>query len=556
MITRTIEILMVSTALAFATISCDKEKENPITEEITVPDDDEDQDIPDAEEIQDTSSVEPEKPIIYVLRERDSKYEFTNYGRAWLSRTKAGTIITSPLGCSYCMKEYPYDCPFNIGFPVMDIDKFIEDHPKRVTEKYLRKEVSDILAFANFESYGKKIHSAKITNGDDAIFINQIKKEAEEDFVSRFHIYDDVRDHVFGEVIDRCLLKTVEMKDPYKGQEDIYLDYATDLFLSQLYYCSPAIMVEECGSYIITKYTIGSRAVIQFMGNPAGSKRSAAKNEQNLETSIRSAIKYGPVGFTLGNGKDDFCFEKFTSIQATSMIYSFCYSFNNVFLPYDLYDLNQHYSADMTRFSDKDDEPVIAFPERSLLPLTYLIEESNLKEIYKEYYRTGKTGVKSLKEPCITVEVRDNQVRSILESRYGDCLFTFRTATVPSEYINDYVQEEGKRLAAMVPYLKIICRQYGQKSDDKFGCTFEEIPGMVISSDKDFTLLDNVSKYVDAKTGKTYILTESSEGKVAYTLFKDYIIEDYCLTDFIEQIPTSDAMTLESIRKDYTLIAL
>ncbi|MBQ3996891.1 MAG: hypothetical protein II637_02510, partial [Bacteroidales bacterium] len=95
-----------------------------------------------------------------------------------------------------------------------------------------------------------------------------------------------------------------------------------------------------------------------------------------------------------------------------------------------------------------------------------------------------------------------------------------------------------------------------QKSDDKFGCTFEEIPGMVISSDEDFTLLDNVSKYVDAKTGKTYILTESSEGKVAYTLFKDYIIEDYCLTDFIEQIPTSDAMTLESIRKDYTLIAL
>ncbi len=69
---------------------------------------------------------------------------------------------------------------------------------------------------------------------------------------------------------------------------------------------------------------------------------------------------------------------------------------------------------------------------------------------------------------------------------------------------------------------------------------------------------ENMSKFIDSKTGKIYLLTtvKSTGQRRAYTLHNDRVINDYVFKDLINKLPINNNIDLKSIRNNYYMVAL
>ncbi|MBR4409537.1 MAG: hypothetical protein IKT11_07460, partial [Bacteroidales bacterium] len=101
------------------------------------------------------------------------------------------------------------------------------------------------------------------------------------------------------------------------------------------------------------------------------------------------------------------------------------------------------------------------------------------------------------------------------------------------------------------------------------GCTIDQIPGLVYNLNRalptmqeienyyiggEVSIPSTLTKFVDNKTGKTYILDEFQ--RIGYTLYDQDVMDCYSGGEFVRRIPNAQNITVKDIRRNYNLIAL
>ena len=162
----------------------------------------------------------------------------------------------------------------------------------------------------------------------------------------------------------------------------------------------------------------------------------------------------------------------------------------------------------------------------------------------------------------------------------GGCVYTIlyygtkdiaypRMAFVDDECGTDYIKAEAARLKKRYPGIRVNAPSIDgvPYTGDLNWSNVEMIwdfPVIFYNEEnyseiyeKNAAIFKNAKKFIDNKTGKTYILTIGRKNeKIAYTLYSEEIISDYNFEEVINRIPLANNITLKQIRKDYQLIAL
>lgn len=146
-----------------------------------------------------------------------------------------------------------------------------------------------------------------------------------------------------------------------------------------------------------------------------------------------------------------------------------------------------------------------------------------------------------------------------------------RDVDIPTVYTTDYLREEKARLSRN--YIGIVSKVqntpgYVWPLKGK-GCTIDQIPGLVYNLNRalptmqeienyyiggEVSIPSTLTKFVDNKTGKTYILDEFQ--RIGYTLYDQDVMDCYSGGEFVRRIPNAQNITVKDIRRNYNLIAL
>lgn len=154
----------------------------------------------------------------------------------------------------------------------------------------------------------------------------------------------------------------------------------------------------------------------------------------------------------------------------------------------------------------------------------------------------------------------------------SDMIALLREAYVGSKYATGYYEEEAARIKNLYPGIKVTvdpdCSFYSIPKEDYDDVTITWDYSVVLYDEENYSdvyekntaIFKDAKKFIDNKTGKTYILTtariSSAMEKIAFTLYSEEIISDYGFEEIIDSMPLANNMTLKRIKKDYKLIAL
>ena len=146
-----------------------------------------------------------------------------------------------------------------------------------------------------------------------------------------------------------------------------------------------------------------------------------------------------------------------------------------------------------------------------------------------------------------------------------------RDVDLPTVYTADYLRAEKARLSRT--YSGIVTKVqntpgYVWPVSGK-GCTIDQIPRLNYIYDRSLPTIREIeayykggevfipstlTKFVDNKTGKTYILDEFQ--RIGYTLYDQDVMDCYSGGEFVRRIPDAKNITVKDIRRNYKLIAL
>ncbi|MDT3357475.1 MAG: hypothetical protein LIR35_07835 [Bacteroidota bacterium] len=146
-----------------------------------------------------------------------------------------------------------------------------------------------------------------------------------------------------------------------------------------------------------------------------------------------------------------------------------------------------------------------------------------------------------------------------------------RDVDLPTVYTADYLRAEKARLSRT--YSGIVTKVqntpgYVWPVSGK-GCTIDQIPRLNYIYDRSLPTIREIeayykggevfipstlTKFVDNKTGKTYILDEFQ--RIGYTLYDQDVMDCYSGGEFVRRIPNAQNITVKDIRRNYNLIAL
>lgn len=645
---KTVTALLIITAISIAAISCEKESEkNNLKRIVKYP-------------------LFSEANREFVIQERDPQHPLTNYHElvSGHMKTKSDPGLDSYLGYSFKNIDYPLDSPMNIGFPVLDINKYKNDHPDYYSNIPYKNGDSHFVTFYTFDRYDVKKNDTHKVNGGFNLNFPIFKIGAKAAYKRVWQMSESsINEHVYGEYTSYFFDRKYEVLLPAKREN--LLDYLSDGFKNYVYYSAPADLIKSYGCFVISQYYTGAQASILYRGDYTEHSLTKAEDiEREFERTISGTIKKdkmeasidGNVGFTISNSNSTSSSNKFANIEISARTIGgipLYYSFSS---PKDICSVNYDFSSWCNSLSNQANLTIASIPDNSLIPITDFIEEENLKSEIKNYCESNISPVNRLYEPCLTVvlqRINDNYVSAdlILDTRYtnvdkdkvdryhilkeevpssempiyikklqntfpylkikvetnpdvafvavsendpnlhfgildfggivwtvlfyggnesSDMIALLREAYVGSKYATGYYEEETARLNNLYPGIKVTvdpdCSFYSIPKEDYDDVTIDY--SVVLYDEENYSdvyekntaIFKDAKKFIDNKTGKTYILTKarisSAMEKIAFTLYSEEIISDYGFEEIIDSMPLANNMTLKRIKKDYKLIAL
>lgn len=526
----------------------------------------------------DVNSVESGYDKI-ILQERNVNYPMSNYQQHKLQESETRALNTTNfdnfIGRSFRLNEYPYEDGMNVGYPIIDMDKYLSDYPYAVNNPPVKRSQTDLYAFSNYNRYEQKVNKKKTISGglnlDFKVFSIGAKKKSTKVFIG-----SDVQENkrVHGELSVKFYDRYYELNIPTSTREEILDKYLFKGFTDKLYSNSIDEILDIYGGFVLVKFLTGGQAYALYDAEYKGDTHNEeSTSEKSLEAEMKATINLQDVGgaqtkssadgqpyqhFRLGRpaGTGESQSELFKTIAFSVRTIGGIPAYGHFTVPKEIDEVNFDLTKWCNSLSNKEELTIIELPEKSLIPITDFIEEDNLKEAFYHYYEFGSKPDDEctfLQEPCISIRtIFYNQQIAVYETsmktRYGNCI-VLRRASMWGMDSSAYVWQEAARIGSIFPNLKI----------EGMPTYYQALKGRVVPIDNinEFNL-DNMSKFIDSKTGKTYLLTtvQSTGKKRAYTLYNDRVINDYIFKDIINALPVNDTIDLKSIRDNYYMVAL
>ncbi|GHV18536.1 hypothetical protein FACS1894169_15280 [Bacteroidia bacterium] len=520
-----------------------------------------------------------------ILQERSVDYPVSDYAAFKLEKvqtkaTKSSTDETNFkdfIGHSFRLDEYPYEDGRNIGFPVIDMKKYLSDFPNAVTTPPVKNSNTFFESYAGYERYEEKINKTKtVSSGfklDFKVFSIGSKKKRTEVFLG-----SDIQEskHVSGELSVMFYDRHYQFNVPTSTREDIFEKYIDKEFTDKLYRNSTDEILKYYGGFVLIKFLTGGQAYALYDAEyKSNTHNEESKSEKDLNTEINATIDLKDKGqsesqtkntrsnetykqFNLGRtpGTGSFETNSFKKIRFSVRTIGGLPGFTQFTAPKEIDEVTFNLTNWCNSLSNKQELTIVELPQESLIPLADFIEEDNLKEAFYRYYELGNKSANEftyLQEPCISIRmVFYNQqmacYETSLKTRYGDYIALRRATMFPME-AQTYLKEETTRIGKIFPNLKI-------EGMPKYYLTLSR--AAVPSDDLNEFNTDSMTKFIDSQTGKIYLLTtvKSTGQKRAYTLYNDRIVDDYVFKTLINKLPTNNNVDLKSIRKNYYIVAL
>lgn len=515
-----------------------------------------------------------ESDKVVVIRERDPDYPFTDYSAMPTTCNNIHVVPTGELnfkdflGRSFKTEYYPFESARNIGFPVIALDKFLNDYKFMYQSVPIKESNISYYSFADFERYETKSKIQNIVNKGFQLNCLLFKIGTKKKYTEIFKLsLSNANECAYGELNIKFCDRKYELFIPNNMKDILFSKYLHSDFIRQTYYSTPLELMKNYGGFILTKFMSGGKAIAMFK-----SEKATATSETERETGMDSEISASIISkssdnndsnddptsadIQLGIGRTT---EKFESISSTFSKMQFSVCTIGGLSPYTQFTVAKELCAPVINLSGWSNslgyETNLAIAELiddSLIPIVEAIEEENIREQMIKLYSSDITLTsQSFEEPTIVFSYRriygGTQYYTDLRTRYNN-LILLRTLFVPDSDPMQYYDEEIARLDNIFPHLAI-------EYSPTLGAIFPESFRHEETSQFDTSLM---SKYVDPESGKTYLLTQETltGEKLAYTVYDRTIINDYGLAELIESLPVANINDKMEIRASYRIIAL
>lgn len=518
---------------------------------------------------------------IIVLRERDKSHPLTDYStiRPKHTTTRADLSVNDFIGRGFKVEIYPFENAQNVGFPVINMEKFIAEKPNFYQSVPVKESFSKYESFYGFDRYENKINSTSIVTTGLALDFKIFKIGAQETIKNIFKCSDvQLDESVFGELGIKFYDRKYQLYIPSSSQKDIYRNYLCKDFTKELYYTTPDEIIQNYGGFVLTQFISGAQATALYCGQYIEySHDKDLQRETNLNTEISASIgvKEGAKtrtrsesiepyqGILIGRrpGSSMSTTKKFRNIKFSLRTLGGLPSYSQFTVPKDINSMVFDLSLWSKSLENTSNLTIADLPKGSLIPLSDFVEEDNLKEAFYDYYKKGSNAKISLiQEPHLEIRMvyYSNGAHSIWETnlitRYGEKIHLRSTFMFAGEMIY-YVHEEADRVSALFPGLKVEADYLDFKKPNR--PPGYNLQGKILDKENRFST-KGMRKFTDSTTGKIYLLTTVTENgkKLAYTLYDSNVINDYIFEDLINSLPVDKNATLKSIREEYYLIAL
>lgn len=523
------------------------------------------------------SSNEVNEDGLFVTRERNPQRPLTDYSsKINLSgSTKADPDMDSYLGFSTRLEDYPFENAHNIGFMVMDLEKYRSDHPGYYSNLPRHDGTQTSIAFSGYERFEEKTNTSKSVNAGFNLNLKIFSIKAKSSYKKVFQENTSTTNqYVYGEYTNKYLDREYKILIPEESLDKLYLDYVHSDFIHSLYYLSPYSLLNYYGGFVITNYISGAQAKVLYRGlHSKYSKYTSEEKETSFEASVSASVKGSAGGgaegsFMIGDGHSSTFDNDYSNVQLSVKTIGGLPVSASFTSPKEIENVSYDFSSWCSSLGDQSKLNIVEYPENSLVPMTAFIEEENIKDVFNRYYESGNMGSKFV-EPYIQVTVRhfsghdpvtgydanELWVRAWLVGRYGDKIPLVDAMVKPRVMVDFY-----NSIQDLIPDVEVKCNMDVYNTDfsaPKYCLDGEPLIKEDITYKFNNTVLNSAKKFVDNKTGKTYLLTiDDSGNKVAYTYYSEDIIEDYCLEEYVASLPEATGISLKTIRKKYKLIAL
>jgi hypothetical protein len=510
---------------------------------------------------------------VILLRERDKNHPCIDYSNIHPKHTttRADLTISDFVGRGFKMEYYPFENAQNVGFPVIDMAKYITDKPDFYQSSPVKESYSKYESFSGYERYETKINKVSTVSTGFSLDFKIFQIGAKKTTKTIFKCTDtQLNQNVFGELAIKFYDRKFQLLIPVSTREDIYRNYLHKDFLDQLYYTTPDEVIKYYGGFVLTQFLSGGQATALYCGEYIeNSHDEDNQKETNLNAEISASIDIKKKGQTRSNngipyqsiligrepGSSMSITNKFQNIKFSLRTLGGLPAYSQFTVPKDINSLVFDISTWSRSLENSSNLTIAELTEESLIPISDLIEEDNLKQAFYTYYQKGiNREVAYMQEPHIKLRlIFYNQQISVWETclvtRYGEHV-RLRTATISPNQSGSYLYEEADRVSILFPGLKVV----GIPSYYKPGGSNN---AYLVDNQNRFSI-NGMTKFTDTKTGKIYLLTTVPETgeKLAYTLYDSNVINDYIFAPLINSLPINNNVTLKSIRKQYYLIAL
>lgn len=241
-----------------------------------------------------------------ILCERNPDYPLTDYPtiqKKILATSPATSIsidIEDYIGHSYTTEFYPVEDARNIGRPVIDVDKYINDFEGRYEKISLNQSYAQSYSYTDFNRLSEKTDiSSKVSITSNSNILKVFTHSSESTFEDVFSdSYSHTDRTVYGESNILFLFDKYDLSLPSNLYGRVIDGYLSPSFTEYLYNSTPDELFNQFGCFVLTKLIAGGRATALYKATTyeTASVGTVAKRRKACNKLIANMIENSYLG--------------------------------------------------------------------------------------------------------------------------------------------------------------------------------------------------------------------------------------------------------------------
>ncbi|MBE5319702.1 hypothetical protein IM793_11075 [Pedobacter sp. MR2016-19] len=481
------------------------------------------------------------------------------------------------LGRSYNFTNNDFGSPDGVGFPVIDIERLLTDHPDYYSSLSLREAEAISFSFTSFDKYTELSNKTTTTTGGFSLNLGLFKFGAKHKYENVFSSSKvNETNRVFGELNAYIRDASYKILTTDNVKSKITEDYLRPDFIDELYNNPMGKLIENFGSYVITNFNSGGRATALFTGISTSNDDSATK-ARSMDNSISASYGFkkegadgGSLNFGIGNinGSTIASSNRISDFVASVKTYGGEFGFGTFTIPKKIDDININLNSWASSLNDKSKSVLVEFNQGGLIPISDFILEENFKESIRRHI-IGPTNQQSFIEPRIEIKTEAGGFLGVyLVTRFGDYI-----AIADNDIDNSYLTRDHDDFMRMANKYKESKKNFYKiniiANDDDV--IVNDITNTKVAG---FARLNGINelqmkKFRNPKNNITYLLfngdvsyidytdgnkIKTTKRKLAYAIHDDFVLDTYGIRDWVNSMATTE-ISFDELRT-YVIVGL